>query len=100
MKRFINNSHHILCEYSTGGAIPKDGWQWFDKLASMEIPDDLPDSLRMASAETQDALLKLSDDLLQNKDIYFVDGYTVTREGRKRIRQTCDKIYLILKKLL
>ena len=65
-----------------------------------EIPDDIPANLSEASRRTKEVIVSLKNDLTQKSELYLIDGYTMTKVGRKRVRCASDEVKLICKELL
>lgn len=100
VRQSIDQTQRTLWRYASDGAIPKAGWQWIDNLPKEIIPDDIPESLLEAAKRVKEVVISLKDKLSKNSDLYLVDGFTLTKLGRKQLRGICEEIKLICKEYL
>lgn len=91
-KAYIKDALMTLDRYADGNAVPKTGWEWFDRVDNITVWDDIPDHLAQKMKMAISEINKLKADLKENATEYLVDGYTVTKAGRKRIRATYEII--------
>lgn len=96
----IDQVQRTLCKYASDGAIPKLGWQWMGCFTNEVIPGDIPANLSEAARRAKEVIVSLKTDLTQKSEKYLIDGYTVTKAGRKRLRSASEEIRLICKELL
>lgn len=97
-RMFLSHTLRTLDDYASGNAIPKAGWQWIDNLRHKPIPEDLPESPKQDVEQATGLILSMANELRQAPERYLVNNYTVTKEGRQRIRQAWLEISMILRK--
>ena len=85
-KLFIGEVWRFLNRSADGNAISKSGWQRINQICEEENSNS--DSKNLVVAE----LRKLQREFLLESESLLKDGYTLTKEGRKRLRKCCDVI--------
>lgn len=76
-----------LDDYADGGALSKVGWEWFQRVKDISVPEQCSMEWKQCLNEVKSMVHKCHEDLLTNESVYFLDGYTLTKAGRKRIRE-------------
>lgn len=93
-KMFIENLWRTLIKYADGGAIPKAGWEWVDNVCEKNIFSDISQELR-ADLEIGIDEVRCFRKVILSKPELLIDGHTLSKEGRKRLRKTCDIIGML-----
>ncbi len=96
----IDEAQRLLWDFASGNAIPKSGWQWMKDIIDSTIPDNIPPNLMSAAERTINIIVALEKDLQQNSNVYLIDGYTVTKKRRIRLRCASNEIKSICKELI
>ena len=96
----IDQAQRLLWDFASGNAIPKSGWQWMKDVIDSTIPNNISKNLMNAAELTISIIVALEKDLRQNSDVYLIDGYTVTKKGRIRLRCASNEIKLVCKEFL
>ena len=67
--------------------IPKETIEWLSSLDHSLVSDDLPLELREGARECVAVLSEMYHTLIEGKDRYFINQWTLSREGRKKMRE-------------
>ena len=99
VRRQIDEAQRLLWDFASGNAIPKSGWQWIKNVIDSTIPDNISKNLMNAAELIINIIVSLDEDLRQNPEAYLIDGFTLTKKGRIRIRCASNEIKSICKML-
>ena len=86
-EQFIDLTRRMLDEFVKNSAISKEGWKSIELISETIVPNDISDELKKMMFETVQGVGKLKEDLNRYSAEYFIDGYTLKKSGRKRIRE-------------
>ena len=89
-KLFIDTVWRTLNRFADGNAISKSGWQWISQMCEEECARSSPKEVAIVE------LQKLHCELMSEQESLLIDGHTLSKEGRKRLRKTCALIGKLL----
>lgn len=72
-------------------AISKSTMKYLEQLGTEPL-DDLPQELIEGSADINLVLKEMYIELVSNKEIYFLNEWTLTKKGRRKMREFVDRI--------
>ena len=74
--------------------IPKSKMEWLASIKDKSGREwiDLPEELKKETIETYICLSELYDELMDGKDEYFINEWTLTKIGRRKMREYIDKM--------
>ncbi len=81
----------IMCS-NTG--ISKSKMEWLASIRDKSYREraDLPEELKKATADIYTCLSELYDELMEGRDEYFINEWTLTKKGRRKMREYLDKM--------
>ncbi len=96
---FIFNWHRYLNKIADGSScsISKNDMKLFSKLKIIESIDDIPEDLKENYKISFNAVQEMYNNLITDKDRYFICEWTLSKAGRKLVRQYQEKIGSALK---
>ena len=100
---FITRQYiRIICksldQCATNNAISKRDWEWLANINN-RIYEDVPKELYLLHRNLTKEVEKLRCVLVNNKETYLVDGYTLKKDGRKLVREVWNKAVKSCKQL-
>ena len=98
-KEYLDSIWRHLHKCTDGNAISNAMWEF---LANVKETDIDPNTSKEMANQIDIAikeLVNLYGDLKEADNGYFINANTLTRSGRKRVRESADRIGLLLKKM-
>ena len=93
---FIEEVWRTLNSFVQGNAIPKAGWKWLDSICKKEIDTDISENIKLNLEACIMEMNSLRKILFEEENL-LVDGYTLTKKGKKIIRHSCENIGKLVK---
>ena len=74
--------------------IPKSKMEWLASIkdTSYQQRTDLPEELKKETAELYTCLSEMYDELIDSRDEYFINEWTLTKKGRRKMREYIDRM--------
>lgn len=83
----------------TSNSVSKEDWQYFESFINQTVYNDISQELR----EIIDSVVHIMDQLFQNlkqhSGIFLIDGFTLTKAGKKELRKAGESIRPLFYKL-
>lgn len=87
----VYNIGRSLYQMCSDTAIPKSEMEWLSKVED-KTPEDLPKELIDGCAGTNSILIEMYNELISNKELYFINEWTLSKKGRKKMREYIDRL--------
>ena len=98
-KEYIDSLWRLLNKCADGNAISNATWDYFGKIQEREKdPDTSEDMAERIDAAIKEILI-LYNELKDEENGFLIDTNTLTRNGRKRVRESAVRIGLLLRRL-
>lgn len=83
-----------LGEMCSNTNIPKSEMEWLASIKDKPYRErtDLPEELKKETKDIYKCLSELYDVLMDGKDEYFINEWTLTKKGRRKMREYIDKM--------
>ncbi|WP_139187359.1 hypothetical protein [Sarcina sp. DSM 11001] len=83
-----------LGEMCSNTNIPKSEMEWLASIKDKPYRErtDLPEDLKKETKDIYKCLSELYDVLMDGKDEYFINEWTLTKKGRRKMREYIDKM--------
>lgn len=90
----LYHAHRKLGEICSNTNIPKSTMKWLASVKdkSYQQRTDLPEELKDATMDIYICLSSMYDELMDGKDEYFINEWTLTKKGRRKMREYIDKM--------
>lgn len=83
-----------LGEMCSNTNIPKSEMEWLASIKDKSYREriDLPEELKKETTDIYICLSELYNELIDGKDEYFISEWTLTKQGRRKMREYIDKM--------
>ena len=88
---FLYYSKEVFGDMCSCTHIPKSTMELLSHIETI-ISDEIPDELVSGGSETINILKEMYQELISNKELYFIDEWTLSKPGRRKMREFTDRI--------
>lgn len=91
-QEYLDSLWRLLNKCADGNAVSNATWEYLSKIQFEERDPDTSTEMEGQVDAAIEELAVLFADLREEKNGFLMDGNTLTRDGRKRVRASADRI--------
>ena len=91
-QRLLCDSKRELMNQCSGQSVSKEAMTWLEGLKEKIVPNDFPPEIREHVKIYRNVLSEMYLTLTGNRNEYFISEYTLTKAGRRKMREYLDML--------
>lgn len=91
-QEYLDSLWRLLNKCADGNAVSNATWEYLSKIQFEERDPETSTEMEGQVDAAIEELAVLFADLREEKNVFLMDGNTLTRDGRKRVRASADRI--------